>query len=140
MELKYTKHSTAIYAIAFVKLVMTVLVFNGIFALQPLSIVSIFFWCAAAYDPEIVLVSVIVLLVTVIVWICAIILSLLGILLKKVRKASLIVITVAMFIDLVSSFPIASIWSKVLCIIVSSVILGICVKSLFDLHKIEKHI
>lgn len=124
-----------IHLIFVIKVIFTIIFLVGHPAINelyiyPFSIVTIFYSCALAYNPDYGLIAIILLFTTLLILLLAVITMLLGIFFHGARKVSAYLITIVMVIDFVVSFFVAYIPLKIACIIVSSIYLTVCISVL----------
>ena len=122
-----------IYLLLLVKVIVTLGIFIGPldFVFVPFSIVSVFYSLALAYDAKYGLIAIVLLSAVVIIILLALITMLLGLIFRRARKISAYSITIAVFIDLIVSFLVASSGPlKIACIIVSAISAALCISAL----------
>ena len=124
-----------IHLIFVIKVIFTIIFLVGHPAinelyLYPFSIVTVFYSCALAYSPDYALMALILLITIVIICLLSVITMLLGIVSYRARNASAYLITIAMVIDFIVSFFIATLSLKLACIAVSAIYLAVCISAL----------
>ena len=136
--MKYPKSVLLIYFICIVKIFSTLIYFTGITSdFYFLSIISIPICLAFVFVQEKIWGCVGILLITILIWIAAFVFALLGIKLKKMQKISVILITVATVIDGITPFMSPNTELKIICGMVSLIVLLICIKGLFDFKHLK---
>ena len=133
--MKYHKYCISLYVIALLKIVFTFITLNFSFEIDttPLSIITIPLSFAMAFNPNLIMISLFMLIVVFLLWSVTILLSVLGIRYMKFRILSIYFICIISIMDFISSIFVHDIPLKILCLIVSFLILLICGKCVYQI-------
>lgn len=133
--MKYHKYCISLYVIALLKIVFTFITLNFSFEIDttPLSIITIPLSFAIAFNPNLIMISLFMLIVVFLLWSVTILLSVLGIRYMKFRILSIYFICIISIMDFISSIFVHDIPLKILCLIVSFLILLICGKCVYQI-------
>ncbi|MBQ9797119.1 MAG: hypothetical protein IJW50_05290 [Clostridia bacterium] len=132
--MKYSKCLLLLYSSCLLKLLWTGVILN--FILDPtFTIVTILMSCVMAYNPELLMVCIVVLFIDLLLWLNIIGFGLFGIKFKRARRISVVLITIATAMDLIASLIIYDVVWKIKCTLVSIIFLALCVLCLFKQKK-----
>jgi len=125
-----------IYLSFFAKLIFTIL---SIFAFQGnfscLSIIAVIVLPVLAYHGRLAMPCLIGLVIIVCLWLITLLFSILGIYKKKCKKVFLLHFMIVTVIDFFFSLMISSIPLKIMCVLVSLLVLLLCIKAVLELRK-----
>ena len=128
--MKYHKYCISLYVIAVLKIIFTFITLNLSFEIDttPLSIITLPLSLAMAFNADHMMMSLFILIAVLLLWGVTILLSVLGIRYMRARILSIYFICIISIIDFISSIFVHDILLKILCLIVSFLILLICGK------------
>ena len=118
------------------KLIFTILsfsVFQGNFSF--LSIIAIIVLPVLAYQGQLAMFCLVGLVVIVCLWLITLLFSILGIYKMKCKKVFLLHFMILTVIDFFFSLMISSVSLKIMCVLVSLLVLLLCIKAVLELHK-----
>ena len=133
--MKYSKSTLILYGICFLKVVCTVLLLTtpiGYYIFF-LTIIALPIGMLMALYEKLALLCFSIVIITIALWLSGILLSIMGIKFKKLRKASIIVFTLATIVDLLTVFLSPNFTIIISCSVVSVLTLIVCIWCL--LHK-----
>ena len=96
----------------------------------PFCNVALFYSFALAYDPKYTILAIAINSTAIIAILLALVTMILGIVFRRLRRASSLLITLTALIDFIVSFFVGNNVLKILCIIVSAIMLLMCLRSL----------
>ncbi len=125
--MKYSIPISIVYCICFLKIVSTFLYLSmPEFDYYFLTIVALPACLSGAYHKEIAWLCLVIITITIMLWLSGVVLTFIGIRYKKMRKASIVIFTIATIIDLLTVFISPNIMIIFSCSIVSILTLFLC--------------